>query len=153
MRIKHGEVKRVNEAQKVHVRSCRFTRHRNYWLGVWLVVIATCGLTGCQHLKTGAATAGLVAASSALGVATVPTALIGGTGAAVVSALTAEPTVQAAEITADTVVSEAPDNLWSVVQRLVELGGIGLILAFVIVPLLAGWLIPGPTKLNRREKG
>ena len=48
-------------------------------------------------------------------------------------------------------VIEAPDNLWTVIQKLVELGGIGLILGFVVAPLVAGWLIPGPTKLNRRE--
>ena len=120
---------------------------------VWLVVIAACGLTGCKHLKTGVATASVVGASSVLGLASVPTAALGGLTAATVSAITAGPTVQAAEITADTVVSEAPDNLWTVIKRLGELGGIGLILALVVVPLLTGWLIPGPTKLNRREKG
>jgi hypothetical protein len=54
------------------------------------------------------------------------------------------------EITAETVVTHAPDNLWSVVQRLVEIGGIGLILALIVVPLLVGWITPGPTRLNRK---
>ena len=104
-------------------------------------------------MKTMGATSGVVAATGLLtGGASVPTAVAGGVTAATVSALTAEPKVQAAEITAETVVSEAPDNLFSVFQKLIELSGIGLILAFVIVPLLAGWLIPGPTKLNRSEK-
>ena len=151
MRNSNGEVKRVNETQKVYVRSCRSARHRNYWLGVWLVVIAASCL-GCSHLKTGAAMMGVVAATSALSGGVIVPAVAGGVTAATVSAVTAEPTIQAAEITADTVVSEAPDNLFSVFQRLIELSGIGLILAFVIVPLLAGWLIPGPTKLNRRGK-
>ena len=87
-----------------------------------------------------------------MGVVAATSALSGGVTAASVSAITAKPQVQAAEINADTVVSEAPDNLWTVFQKLIELSGIGLILAFVIVPLLAGWLIPGPTKLNRRGK-
>ena len=152
MRTNHGQDKRVGDkAQKIPNSSNRAARHRNYLLGVWLVVIAT-SCIGCSHLKTGAATMGVVAATSALSGGVIAPAVAGGVAAATVSAITAEPKVQAAEITADTVVSEAPDNLWSVVQRLVELGGIGLILAFVIVPLLAGWLIPGPTKLNRREK-
>jgi hypothetical protein len=44
----------------------------------------------------------------------------------------------------------APDTIWTVAEKAVELGGIGLILAFVVVPVIAGWLIPGPTKLNRK---
>ena len=72
-------------------------------------------------------------------------------GSAVVSATSAAdcPT---AEITAETVVAEAPDTIWTVAQKLVELGGLSLLLIFVGVPLLTGWLIPGPTKLNRRGK-
>ena len=72
--------------------------------------------------------------------------------AATVSALTAECPLQGADITAETVVTEAPDNLWTVALRLVELGGLSLLLDFVVVPLLTGWLVPGPTKLNRRGK-
>ena len=146
-------MERLRKEKKV-LDMCRCAgRYSRSWLGIGLVVIATCGLTGCSHLKTGAATVGVVAATSALVPGAIVPAVAGGVTAATVSAITAEPTVQAAEITADTVVSEAPDNLFSLGKRIIELGGIGLILALVIVPLLTGWLIPGPTKLNRREKG
>ena len=152
MRNSNGQIKRDHQTKTVHVRSWGVARHRNYWLGVWLVVLAA-SCVGCSHLKTMGATSGVVAATGLLtGGAVLPTAVAGGVTAATVSAITAKPQVQAAEITAETVVSEAPDNLFSVFQKLVELSGIGLILAFVIVPLLAGWLIPGPTKLNRRGK-
>ena len=152
-RIENGKMERIGKEKKVLDMCRRAGRYSRGWLGIWLVVIAACGLTGCSHLKTGVATSGVVGASSVLGLASVPTAVLGGVTAATVSALTAGPKIQAAEIKADTVVSEAPDNLWTVIKRLGELGGIGLILALVIVPLLTGWLIPGPTKLNRREKG
>ena len=148
-------MERIRKTKKIISRgwgNCCNSRSR---LGYWMVVIATCCVTlGCSHLKTGLATSAIVGATTALvPAAIVAPAVLGGVTAATVSAITAGPTVQAAEITADTVVSEAPDNLWTVIKRLGELGGIGLILALVVVPLLTGWLIPGPTKLNRREKG
>ena len=152
-RRQHGQMERIRKEKKVLGMRGRTRGCRVGGMVVWLVVIAACGLTGCKHLKTGVVTASVVGAGHALGLASVPTAALGGLTAATVSALTAGPTVQAAEITADTVVSEAPDNLFSLGKRLIELGGIGLILALVVVPLLTGWLIPGPTKLNRREKG
>ena len=153
-RIENGKMERIRKEKKV-LDMCRCAgRYSRGWLGIGLVVIAACGLTGCSHLKTGAASGGVVAATGLLtGGAVLPTAIAGGVTAATVSAITAKPQVKAAEITADTVVSEAPDNLFSLGKRIIELGGIGLILALVIVPLLTGWLIPGPTKLNRREKG
>ena len=153
-RIENGKMERIRKEKKVLDLRGRTRGCCGSWLVVWLVVIAACGLTGCKHLKTGAVSGGVVAATGLLtGGAVLPTAIAGGVTAATVSAITAKPQVQAAEITADTVVSEAPDNLWTVIKRLGELGGIGLILALVVVPLLTGWLIPGPTKLNRREKG
>ena len=152
-RRQHGQMERIRKEKKV-LGMCRCAgRYSRGWLGIGLVVIAACGLTGCKHLKTGVVTTGVVAATSALSGGVIVPAVAGGVTAATVSALTAGPKIQAAEIKADTVVSEAPDNLWTVIKRLGELGGIGLILALVIVPLLTGWLIPGPTKLNRREKG
>ena len=105
-------MERVKRRKKEVLGSGRNTsRHRRSWVGFWLVVIAACSLTGCQHLKTGLATTGVVAAASALvpGAIVAP-AVLGGVTAATVSALTAAPTVQASEINADTVVQEAPAN-------------------------------------------
>ena len=126
--------------------------HRSRRLGVWLVVLATaCSLVGCQHLKTGAATMGVVGVSNALGLATVPTAVLGGVTAATVSALTVVPQAQASEINADTVVQEAPANFWDLLGSLVEMGGWLLVLIFV-VPMILGWILPGPLTTHGKKK-
>ena len=44
----------------------------------------------------------------------------------------------------------APDNFWSLLGSIVEMGGWLLILVFVI-PLVLGWILPGP--LEKRKKG
>ena len=106
-------------------------------------------------MKIGALTTGAATVAAVLSPAAAAPILAAGVAStvsgAVVSATSADD-CKPANITADTVVTEAPDTIWTVAQRLVELGGISLLLIFVIVPLLTGWLIPGPTKLNRREK-
>ena len=146
-------MERIRQEKEVLGVRRRTGSHRRSWLGVWLVVIATSGLVGCQHLKTGAATMGVVGVSSALGLATVPTAVLGGVTAATVSALTAVPTVQASEINAETVVQEAPANFFDLLGSLVEVGGWLLVLIFV-VPMLLGWLLPGPlTTHGKKKKG
>lgn len=104
-------------------------------------------------LTTGAVTTAATAAAVLTGNAIAPI-LVAGIASTVTSAVVSAKSVdKPTEITAETVITQAPDNLWTVIQRLIELGGIGLILALVVVPLLTGWLIPGPTKLNRRGKG
>ncbi len=85
-------MERLRKTKEVlDLRRCT-SSHSRSWLGIWLVVIAASGLTGCQHLKTGAATTGIVAATSALvpGAIVAP-AVLGGVTAATVSALTAVP--------------------------------------------------------------
>ena len=122
-------------------------------LGYWLVVIATCGsLVGCQHLKTMGATSGVVAATGLLtGGAVLPTAIAGGVTAGTVSALTAKPQIQAAEITADTVVHHAPDNFFTLLGKLIKMGGIATIL-IILVPMIFSWLLPGPIQFKGRKK-
>ena len=118
-----------------------------------MVVIATSGLVGCQHLKTGLATSAIVGATTALvpGAIVAP-AVLGGVTAATVSAITAAP-AQASEINADTVVQEAPANFFDLLGSLVEVGGWLLVLIFV-VPMLLGWLLPGPlTTHSKKKKG
>ena len=145
-------MERIRQAKEVLGMRRRTGGHRSRRLGVWLVVIATSfGLVGCQHLKTGAATMGVVGVSSALGVASVPTAVLGGVTAATVSAITAVPQAQASEINADTVVQEAPANFWDLLGSLVEMGGWLLVLIFV-VPMLLGWILPGPLTTHGKKR-
>ena len=119
-----------------------------------LLAIGGCSLSKLKTgLMTGAATATLVGATSALaGGAIVPTAVVGGVTGATVSALTAEKSVKGEPIavTADTVVQEAPDNFFTLLGKLVGMGGwlLGLVL---LLPMVIGWIIPGPLQKVRKK--
>ena len=146
-------MERIGKSKEVFG-SCRdYSGRSSRRMGYWLVVIATCCITlGCAHLKTGLATAAIVSATTALvpGAIVAP-AVLGGVTAATVSALTAVPTAQASEINADTVIQEAPANFWDLLGSLVEMGGWLLVLIFV-VPMLLGWLLPGPLTTHGKKK-
>ena len=105
-------------------------------------------------LMTGAATTAVSVPTTALtGGAIVPTAVVGGTTAAVASALTAEPSVKGEPIavTADTVVQQAPDNFFTLLGKLVGMGGwlLGLVL---LLPMVIGWIIPGPLQKVKKKR-
>ena len=120
------------------------------WLVLFSLSIAGCSLPKLKSsLITGAATSAVVGVTSVLpGGVIVPTVASGLT-AATASALTAEKSVKAANVTADTVVQEAPDNFFTLIQKLIEMGGWLLLLIF-IVPMVLGWVLPGP--LERKKK-
>ena len=107
-------------------------------------------LISCGTIKKGsllaAATATTAVVASAFSGAVVVPAAVGAT--AFVTSVTADLTMDTRMRGID--MECAPDTIWTVAEKAVELGGIGLILAFVVVPVIAGWLIPGPTKLNRK---
>ena len=130
------------------------------YVHLWLILVCTLGIAGCSlgkiktGLMTGAATTAVVGATTALtGGAIVPTAVVGGVTAATASALTAEPSVKGEPIsvTADTVVNKAPDNFWTLLGKLISMGGWALIL-IVIVPMLFSWLMPGPIQFKGKKK-
>ncbi len=127
---------------------------------LWLILVCTLGIAGCSlgkiktGLMTGAATTAVVGATTALtGGAIVPTAVVGGTTAAVASALTAEKSVKGEPIavTADTVVQQAPDNFFTLLGKLVGMGGwlLGLVL---LLPMVIGWIIPGPLQKVKKKR-
>ena len=125
-----------------------------------LILVCLLGIAGCSlgkiktGLMTGAATTAVVGATTALtGGAIVPTAVVGGTTAAVASALTVEKPVkgQPIAVTADTVVQEAPDNFFTLLGKLVGMGGwlLGLVL---LLPMVIGWIIPGPLQKVKKKR-
>ena len=122
-----------------------------------LILACLLGIVGCSSLKssliTGAATSAVVGATSVLpGGVIVPT-IAAGLTSATASALTAEKSVKGEPIsvTADTVVNKAPDNFWTLLGKLVKVGGwaLGLI---IILPMLFSWLMPGPVQFKKKGK-
>ena len=123
-------------------------RCRRYISGCSLASVIL--LAGCTTIKKAGVTA-----IAAAGGATVATALSGGaaapilggtTGAFVGSVATGlmSPSSKAKAMT-----DCAPDNFWSMLGSLIEMGGWALILIFLL-PIVIGWILPGPTKLNRK---
>jgi hypothetical protein len=45
----------------------------------------------------------------------------------------------------------APDNFWSLLGSLVEMGGWVLIL-IIIIPMIFSWLLPGPIQFKKSGK-
>ena len=115
-------------------------------LGIAIAISA--GAVGCQSLKEST----VVATGSAIG-AGVGTAISGGVGAPILGAMTGAFVTDVATEVLTTgqetqTIIKAPDNFFTLLHKLVEIGGWALVLVFVI-PMIWGWLIPSPTKLNR----
>ena len=120
----------------------------------WLVVVGSAAATclvvaGCTSLKKAALVSGVSVGAGALAsIATGGTApaLLAASGAegvtSVVADLSSSPGGQA-------MTDCAPDNFWSMLGSLIEMGGWALILIFLL-PIVIGWILPGPTKLNKK---
>ena len=122
-----------------------------------LILACLLSTTGCGTLKssliTGAATTAVVGATSVLPGGVIVPALAGGATAATVSALNATDQTKGdpISVTADTVVNKAPDNFWTLLGKLISMGGWALIL-IVVVPMLFSWLMPGPIQFKGKKK-
>ena len=133
--------------------------NNSYGSYVYLGLILAIFLSGCSLSKiksgliTGAATSAVVGVTSVLpGGVIVPTVAAGLT-AATASALSAEDPVKGEPIsvTADTVVNKAPDNFFTLLGKLVGMGGwlLGLVL---LLPMVIGWIIPGPLQKVKKKR-
>jgi len=129
--------------------------NHSHWRFLWLV--APIFLSGCAALKKaaivgsvsslGAGVGSVVSGSvgAVVGAATGATAGVIATGLGSSEKVTGQPL----EVTAETVVQEAPSNFFDLLEQLVSMGGWLLILIFV-APMILGWIIPGP--LEKRKK-
>ena len=109
------------------------------------------GVIGCGTIKK----AGVVATGAAVG-ATAGTVLSGGVAAPIVGSMATAFVTDVATSTMDNAGGRkldmdcAPDNFWSLLGSLAEMGGWLLILV-VIIPMVLGWFLPGPVKMKGRE--
>ena len=119
---------------------------------LWLTILAAALAVGCTSLKK----AGIVSLATGTGAA-VGTVSSGGVLAPILGAMTGafvgDVTTEMVytrfltEIGGETMCS--PDNFWTIMQSLVEIGGWALLLVFV-APMIIGWILPGP--LERKKK-
>ena len=102
---------------------------------------------------TGIATTTAVGVTSAVAPGVLVPAVIGGTTAVIASALSAERSVKGdpIEVTAEKVVQEAPDNFWTLLGKLIEIGGWAILL-IIAVPMLFSWFMPGPIQFKKKGK-
>ena len=107
------------------------------------IILSSIGLIGCTTLKK-ASIVSLGAGAGAL-------APIAG---ATVTAFVTDVVTEAIPIgkTGKKLMSDcAPDNFWSLLGSLIEMGGWALIL-IVIVPMVFSWLMPGPIQFKKSGK-
>tara|TARA_R110000765_G_scaffold144245_1_gene246205 strand:- start:431 stop:865 length:435 start_codon:yes stop_codon:yes gene_type:complete len=109
-----------------------------------------CAIAGCTSLKKaaliggGSLGAGAIASIATSG--TAPVLLAAAGGASVTSVVVDVMTPK----TGDTTLNNcAESNFWDVVGQLIEMGGWLLILV-VLIPMVLGWILPGP--LERKKK-
>ena len=120
-----------------------------YVRNIGIAFAISASAVSCQSLKEST----VVATGSAIG-AGVGTAISGGVGAPILGAMTgAFVTDVATEVLTTNqetqTIIKAPDNFFTLIHKMVEIGGWALVLIFAL-PMVLGWALPGPTKLNRK---
>jgi len=124
------------------------SNYRHWWI-LWLTLPF---LSGCAALKKAAIISGVSTAGAAAGSALSGTvgaavgALTGATvGQVVVKAVPKPTAITSQPITAETVVAQAPTNLWDVVSHLGLWAGL-----IILIPLVLGILLPGPVQFKKK---
>ena len=153
-------MERVKRGKEKVLGSGRYhSRHSRSWLGYGLVVLATCCLVSCTTLKKagvtslGAGGGAIVGSVLSSGVAA---PILGATTGAFVTDVVTEAMITK-KVSGTVLQTEqgmiecAPDNLWSLLGQVTEMGGWFLILIFV-VPMLLGWILPGPLERKKKQK-
>jgi len=109
------------------------------------------GLIGCGTIKKAgvvatAAGTGAVAGSVFSGGAIAPIA------GAMTSAFVADVVTEVTDTSPTTMAdgSCAPDNFWTLLGSMTEMGG-WLLILIVVIPMVLGWFLPGPVKMKGRE--
>lgn len=129
-----------------------------FWSDYISIVMCCLWLTSCSTVKQ----AGIVGTTAGVG-ALAGSVLSGGVAAPMLGAASTAFVANAvvsgqktSEVTNQVIqeaqiIQEAESNFFTLIEKLVEMGGWLLILIF-IVPMILGWIIPGPLKLNKKEK-
>ena len=158
----HGKMERIISRKKKILGSrrhpsCRSRRrlgHRMVVLARGCLTLSSIGLIGCTTLKKAS-----IVSLGAGGGALVGSVLSGGVAAPILGATTSafvtDVVTEAMPIgnsqQGQDMTNCAPDNFWTLLGSLVEMGGWLLVLIFV-VPMILGWILPGPLEKRKKQK-
>ena len=121
-------------------------------IGRYSSLLYCLGLVGCGTVKK----AGIVATAAGTG-AVAGSVLSGGAIAPIAGSMTsafvADVVTEVTDTSPTTMAdgSCAPDNFWTLLGSMAEMGGWLLILV-VIIPMVLGWFLPGPVRMKGRDK-
>ena len=149
----HGEMERLRKEKEVLGFRRSAGSHRRSRVGVWLVVIATLSLVGCTTLKKAGITS-IAAGGGALAGTVLSSGAIAPILGATTTAFVADVVTEAIPIGVkekETMSNCAPDNFWSLLGSLVEMGG-WLLILIILVPMILGWILPGPLEKKQGKK-
>ena len=141
-----GKTKRTSKDKSRNIRHwCSYCAYA----GLPLVIV------GCGSLKkaalVGGATTVAAGAASALSSGVLVPAVTGGLTASVTSVI-ADQTVNKSTALprGQDMTNCAPDNFWTLLGSLVEMGG-WLLILIVVAPMVLGWILPGPLERKKKE--
>ena len=147
-------IRKKKEVYGVRRRTRNFVGNR---LGIWLVVLAACCIAGCTTLKKAGITS-LAAGGGALAGTVLSSGAIAPIAGATASAFVADVVTEVKTPKKGTVLQTeqgmiecAPDNFFTLLGKLVEMGGWLLVLIFA-VPMILGWILPGPLEKKKKQK-
>jgi hypothetical protein len=149
LRKLNGIIKKLGEIKAIL--SCRSSVSSRYY--ILPLILSGFALAGCTSLKKamliggGSLGAGAIASIATSG--TAPVLLAGAVGASATSVVADVMEYPKKGGVMPIAASCAPDNFWTLLGGIVEMGGIYLI-AILIIPMVLGWLLPGP--LERKKK-
>jgi len=145
-----GKIQRVKPESKMGSSSSG-SSYRSRCRNLGITFAGCLLLVGCGTIKK----AGIVATGAAVG-ATAGTVFSGGAIAPIAGAMTTAFVTDVATSgmgTSRTTMANgscAPDNFWSLLGSMAEMGG-WLLILIVIIPMVLGWFLPGPVKMKGRE--
>ncbi len=129
-----------------------WNNNRGRYYHATCLILLSIGLIGCTTLKK-AGIVGIAGGSGALAGGLVSSGVLAPVAGAVVTSAVADVVTEVTQIgnTGKETMSEcAGDNFWTLLGQIVEMGGYFLLL-LVFVPMVIGWVLPGP--LERKKKG
>ena len=150
METMNEETKRPSTRKQIHMGSL----YRGCCIGLLALALVGCGSLKKAAIVGTAAGLGATAGSVISGGVIVPIAAstMSASVASVVADQTVKQPTQPLEITGDaTIVQEAPSNFFDLLGELISMGG-WLLILIVAVPMVLGWIIPGPLTTHKKKR-